>query len=60
MTIKFKNINVNYEDYGQGTPLVLLHGFLETSQMWHELLPQLSQNHRVILIDLLGHGNTDS
>ncbi len=40
--------------------VVLLHGFLENSSMWNELLPLLTLKYKVITIDLLGHGNTDS
>ena len=40
--------------------VVLLHGFLENSSMWKELLPILIPKYRVITIDLLGHGNSES
>jgi len=59
MQLKYKNININYTIYGKGSTVVLLHGFLETSDMWKDLIPELSKNHQVICIDLLGHGKTD-
>ncbi|MBJ7879466.1 alpha/beta fold hydrolase [Gelidibacter salicanalis] len=58
MILEYKDIPVFYEEQGQGTPVVLLHGFLETSVMWQELIPAIAQNSRVISIDLLGHGAT--
>ena len=58
-TFIFKNINVSYTDAGAGSPVVLLHGFLENKQMWHHFTPQLVAKNRVITIDLLGHGLTD-
>ncbi|TDU43359.1 pimeloyl-ACP methyl ester carboxylesterase [Gelidibacter sediminis] len=58
MILEYKDIPVFYQDYGHGTPVVLLHGFLETSLMWENLIPKLAENHQVITIDLLGHGGT--
>ena len=56
----YKNIRIQFSDQGKGTAIVLLHGFLENSKMWQNLAPVLSEKHRVICIDLLGHGKTDS
>ena len=43
-------------DSGSGNPLVLLHGFLENMDMWEELVAPLQAQHRIIRIDLPGHG----
>jgi pimeloyl-ACP methyl ester carboxylesterase/uncharacterized membrane protein HdeD (DUF308 family) len=45
-------------DSGKGVPLILLHGIESSSNYWHNLVPALSENHRVITIDLLGFGNS--
>ena len=58
--ITHKNIVVNYEIQGRGPTVVLLHGFLEDLSMWQNITPSLAVNHKVISIDLLGHGHTDS
>ena len=58
--IRYKNIEVHFDDVGQGKVVVLLHGFLENRSMWKHLSAQLMKTHRVIRIDLLGHGKTDS
>jgi len=58
MLLEYKGIPVFYTYEGQGTPIVLLHGFLENSSMWASVIPRLSKNNRVICIDLLGHGKT--
>ena len=58
MTIDYKNINIHYSISGEGSSIVLLHGLLETIAMWDTLLPELSKTHKVICIDLLGHGQT--
>ena len=59
-TLIYKNTKVSYTDIGKGTALVLLHGFLENKKMWHDLIPPLSKKYRIITIDLLGHGQTES
>jgi len=52
-------IKVYYEVYGEGRPLVLLHGAFYTIQMnWAELIPELSKTRKVIAIEMQGHGHT--
>jgi len=52
-------IKVYYEVYGEGRPLVLLHGAFYTIQMnWGQLIPELSKTRKVIAIELQGHGHT--
>lgn len=59
MILKYKNGRIHYNIEGEGSAIVLLHGFLETSTMWHDLIPEFSNSHQVFSIDLLGHGKTD-
>jgi pimeloyl-ACP methyl ester carboxylesterase len=52
-------IKVYYEVYGEGKPLVLLHGAFYTIGMnWGELIPELSKTRKVIAIEMQGHGHT--
>ena len=51
-------INLYYETHGIGRPLVLLHGGLGSGEMFEPVLPQLTQRHQVITVDLQGHGRT--
>ncbi len=52
-------IKVYYEVYGEGRPLVLLHGAFMTIEMnWGQLIPELSKTRKVIAIELRGHGHT--
>ena len=44
---------------GNGTPLLLLHGFGDSSKTWCSVLSHLSRRHMVIAPDLLGHGESD-
>jgi pimeloyl-ACP methyl ester carboxylesterase len=57
--ILYKNTKISYSDTGKGNAVVLLHGFLENKTMWQDLVPELSKKHRVITLDLLGHGETE-
>jgi pimeloyl-ACP methyl ester carboxylesterase len=43
----------------EGSPVVLIHGATESMHWFEELAPLLAANHRVIRIDLLGHGGSD-
>lgn len=56
--VTYKNIEIAYTVSGKGNTLVLLHGFLETSNMWKTYVDTFSKTHKVITIDLLGHGKT--
>jgi len=50
---------VYYEVYGEGKPLVLLHGAFMTIEMnWGQLIPELSKTRKVIAIEMRGHGHT--
>ncbi|TYA70132.1 alpha/beta fold hydrolase [Seonamhaeicola marinus] len=58
MTLKYKGLDIFFKDEGKGGAVVLLHGFLENSSIWKDLSAEISKRHRVISIDLLGHGKT--
>jgi len=55
-TVQLNTIEMYYEDYGTGKPLVLLHGFGGCSQNWHPFISDLSKHYRLIVVDLRGHG----
>lgn len=47
-----------YSDSGEGRPVVLLHGFLETNIIWKEFVENLSTDYRVLAFDLPGFGQS--
>ncbi len=51
-------VRLRYLEAGTGSPIILLHGFGETSHMWLPLIPKLAVNHRVIAPDLRGSGES--
>jgi len=55
---KVNNIEMYYEVYGQGEPLVLLHGFTGSGQQWNSYIPDYKDHFKLIIIDLRGHGRS--
>jgi pimeloyl-ACP methyl ester carboxylesterase len=51
-------LHLYFESYGVGRPLILLHGGLGSGEMFGPVLPTLAERHRVITVDLQGHGRT--
>ena len=60
MTFTYKNTSIHFTSEGKGKAIVLLHGFLENLTMWKATINELSKKNRVICIDLLGHGQSES
>ncbi|KIO52296.1 alpha/beta fold hydrolase [Flavobacterium hibernum] len=57
--ILYKNTKISFTDSGAGSVIVLLHGFLENKKMWLDYVTLFSDKHRIITIDLLGHGKSE-
>ena len=60
---RFASINhaqIYYEEYGQGEPLLLLHGFLNTADTWSHFIEEYSKSYRVIVWDMRGHGRSSN
>jgi len=58
----FKSIkgkNIAYIDVGDGAPIVLLHGNPTSSYLWRNVVPHLEGIGRVIVPDLIGHGDSE-
>lgn len=58
MTTKINNLEINYEIFGQGERLVLLHGWGADLHSFDSVAPLLSANFQVILADLPGFGRS--
>ena len=57
--IRANGIRFNAWVGGSGTPVVLLHGYPQTAQMWRKVAPALLDAHRVVCPDLRGYGDSD-
>jgi pimeloyl-ACP methyl ester carboxylesterase len=53
-------VRLHYLVTGQGDPVLLLHGFGQSSQMWRPLMRELANSHTVIAADLRGAGQSDA
>src|SRR5262245_20494694 len=51
-------LKLHYEDHGQGTPLILVHGFAQDSTAWVDPLPHYARYFRVLVPDLRGCGRS--
>jgi len=56
---KYKSSNVHFEEIGKGNPLFLLHGNTASSKMFDYVVDLYKDDFKIILIDFLGHGNSD-
>ncbi|MCF8033059.1 MAG: alpha/beta hydrolase [Desulfarculaceae bacterium] len=52
---------VFYIDQGKGQPaMVLIHGWIGNHKFWKDMIPGLAKGHRVIALDMIGHGQSDA
>ena len=52
-------LKMYYEVHGEGEPLVLLHGsFMTIDLNWSQMIPELAKTHKVIALEMQGHGRT--
>lgn len=52
------NIEIEYEERGQGAPLLLLHGSGSSWRLFDPQIPTFAKNYRMIMPNLRGHGNS--
>ncbi len=57
-TIEYKNNTIRFKDEGIGPVIVLLHGYLESLEIWSEFSASLAVQYRVISLNLPGHGKS--
>ncbi|MCP4962957.1 MAG: alpha/beta hydrolase [Actinomycetia bacterium] len=53
-------VSISFEVHGEaaGPPVILVHGITESSNTWRPVTEQLAKTHRVVTLDLRGHGNS--
>ncbi len=51
--------SIAYDQQGEGSPVVLIHGIPTSNLLWRNILPQLATLHRVFAPDLLNYGKSD-
>jgi len=50
---------IHYVEHGEGDPILLVHGIPTSAYLWRNMIEPLSQNGRVIAVDMIGYGNSD-
>src|SRR5882762_8529711 len=58
---RFANVNgvkLHYLIAGKGDPVIIMHGYAETSRMWRPLMAELAKTHTVVAPDLRGFGRS--
>ena len=53
------SINIYYEIYGEGSPLLFIHGLGSSTCDWNAQTDYFSEHYKVIALDLRGHGQSD-
>ena len=59
MQIKIKEYNINYEVFGEGKPIIILHGWLTDLESMRPLTTNLSKKFKIYLVDVIGFGKSD-
>jgi pimeloyl-ACP methyl ester carboxylesterase len=59
MFFLYRGGRIHYSDSGNGIVIVLLHGYLESSEVWNGFAEKLKSEFRIISVDLPGHGLSD-
>jgi pimeloyl-ACP methyl ester carboxylesterase len=54
--VRVNHVDLYYETYGEGLPLLLAHGFCTSINLWKHQIPPLAERYRVIAYDARGHG----
>ena len=57
-TAEIDGVKLHYLTAGHGPPLILLHGYAETSLMWKPIMPLLAERFTVVAPDLPGIGDS--
>lgn len=47
-----------YEEYGEGQPVIFVHGVMMSSKFFYKQIPYFKENYRVITLDLRAHGKS--
>ncbi|NJN34222.1 MAG: alpha/beta fold hydrolase [Saprospiraceae bacterium] len=51
-------LNLNFKEFGQGEPVVILHGLFGTLDNWQTVAKMLSEHFLVYILDLRNHGRS--
>ena len=55
----YQEMQIYYQEYGEGTPWIFLHGNTASSRMFEPLLPLYQSHSKIVLMDFLGNGRSE-
>jgi haloacetate dehalogenase len=56
--IRTSGATINLKVGGNGSPVLMLHGYPQTHAIWHKVAPQLARDYTVVCADLRGYGDS--
>ncbi len=59
-TTQLKGVALHVAEAGEGDPVLMLHGYPQSGEVWRFVAPELAKNHRVIIPDLRGMGLSEA
>ncbi len=59
MILKINNLNIFYEEYGDGKPIIFLHGNREDSSIFSNISKKLESKYKVYILDTRCHGKSE-
>lgn len=57
--VEVDSISLHYESVGDGSPIVFIHGLGSSARDWELQVGAFARSHRVVTVDLRGHGQSD-
>jgi pimeloyl-ACP methyl ester carboxylesterase len=60
MRVKLNGVEIEYQDGGHGSPVLLGHGYSATGRMWDGQRAALGDRYRIVSWDMRGHGQSES
>ncbi|MCX8095687.1 MAG: alpha/beta hydrolase [Caldisericia bacterium] len=57
--VKVNDLNLYYEIYGEGEPLVFIEGLAQNILMWKYQIEELKNHFKIVVFDLRGNGKSD-
>jgi 3-oxoadipate enol-lactonase len=57
---RVNGVQIHYEVYGQGEPLLFVHGYTGDVSDWRFQIPEFERTHRVLVMDHRGHGQSEA
>lgn len=58
MFVEADGNSLHYTSYGEGPPVLFIHGLGGSANVWHGVMQAMQQHHHVIALDLRGHGRS--